>query len=140
MNAPLIWLHEESLRVTHPVFNAAPAGTKAIFIWDGDALAQANYSLKRLVFIYETVCELPIDIVEGNTLEVVREFSPSVLYIPVTNNPLILSIIDTLKSAMPIQLVEDEPFVVMKKSTDFRRFFQYWNKAEKTAFQKNGGG
>jgi hypothetical protein len=139
MNVPLIWLHEEALRITHPVFKAAPNCTKAIYVWDDTYFRQANYSLKRLIFMYETLCELPVEIIRGNTLEVLRELKPSTLYVPETNNPLIVKIIHDLKSAMSVQLVEDEAFAIIKNQAGFRRFFQYWNKAEKTAFQHDGG-
>jgi hypothetical protein len=139
MNLPLILLHEEALRMTHPVFQAAPAEAKALFIWDDAYFRKANYSLKRLVFIYETLCELPIDIIHGSTTAIVQELSPSALYMPATNNPLIVEIIHDLNSVAPVHTIEDEAFVVFKKPVQFRRFFQYWNKAEKTAFLTNGG-
>lgn len=139
MNAPLIWLHEEALRLSHPAFKAAPNGTKAIYVWDDAYFRQANYSLKRLIFIYETLCELPVDIIRGNTLDVIHEFAPPTLYIPATNNPLILDIIASLEQTVSLKIVEDEAFVVIKKPSEFRRFFQYWNKAEKRAFLQNGG-
>jgi hypothetical protein len=139
MNAPLILLHEEALRLSHPVFNAAPNGTKAIYVWDDAYFREANYSLKRLIFIYETLCELPIDIIRGSTVDIIQKIAPSTLYVPATNNPLILNIIESLEAAFPVTVVEDEAFVVIKKPIEFRRFFQYWNKAEKTAFLHNGG-
>jgi hypothetical protein len=139
MNAPLIWVHEEALRLSHPVFKAVPNGTKAIYVWDDDYFRQANYSLKRLIFIYETLCELPVDIIHGNTLDVIRELAPPTLYIPATNNPLIVNIIASLEAIVPVKVVEDEAFAAIKKPSEFRRFFQYWNKAEKTAFLHNGG-
>ena len=139
MNAELIVLHEEALRMTHPVFGVAPVGTKVVYVWDDDYFRQATYSLKRLVFIYETLCELSVDILQGNTLKTIQELAPSMLYIPATNKPLIVSIIDTLKSVAPVEIVADEVFAVIKKPTDFRRFFQYWNKAEKSAFQPDAG-
>jgi len=138
MNIALIWLHEEALRMTHPIFHAAPSGTKAVYVWDDDYFRRANYSLKRLIFIYETLCELSVDIIHGNTLAVIQELAPSMLYIPAANNPLIVSIIDSLKSVAIAQIVADEAFVVMKKPTDFKRFSQYWNKVEKCAFLKDG--
>ena len=139
MNAHLIWLHEEALRLSHPVFKAVPNGTKAIYVWDDVYFHESNYSLKRLIFIYETLCELPIDIIRGNTLDVIRELAPPTLYIPATNNPLIVNIIASLEPTISLKIVEDEAFVVIKKPSEFRRFFQYWNKAEKTAFLHNGG-
>ncbi len=139
MNAPLIWLHEEALRISHPVFKAAPAGTRAIFAWDDAYFKSTGYTLKRLIFIYETLCELPIDIIYGNTLHVIRELAPPALFIPATNNPLIMEIVTSLKAVVPIDLIEDEAFAVIKKGAEFRRFFQYWNKAEKTVFLHSGG-
>ena len=139
MSTPLIWLHEEALRITHPVFKVALERTKAIYVWDDGYFRQANYSLKRLIFIYETLCELPVDIIHGNTIDVIRELAPPTLYIPETNNPLIVNIIASLEATLPVTVVEDEAFVVIKKPSEFHRFFQYWNKAEKTAFTYNGG-
>lgn len=139
MKQPLIVLHDEALRMTQPVFQAAPAEAKAIYVWDDTYFRNANYSLKRLVFIYETLCELPVDIIAGRTAEVVREFSPSALYVPATNNPLIAESMRDLVAIAPVHTIEDEAFVVFKKPVQFRRFFQYWNKAEKTAFLMDGG-
>jgi hypothetical protein len=139
MNAPLIVLHEEALRATHPVFNAAPQGTKAIYVWDDAYLRQANHNLKRLIFIYETLCTLPVDIIKGNTARVIQELAPAALYVPATNNPLIVEIIQGLKAAVPVQIIEDEAFAPIKNPTDFTRFFQYWKKAEKSAYMHNGG-
>lgn len=138
MSKPLILLHQEALRRTHPVFDAAPAETKAIYIWDDAFLKDANYSLKRLVFVYETLCELPVDIIRGSTLETILQLAPSMLYIPAANNPLLVGLIDSIKNEVPVKIVEDEPFVTFQRKTDFNRFFQYWNKAEKTAFLLDG--
>ncbi|MEY4640494.1 MAG: hypothetical protein RLZZ227_488 [Pseudomonadota bacterium] len=139
MNAPLILLHDEALRISHPVFKAAPAGTKAIYVWDDAYLRAAGYSLKRLVFIYETLCELPLDIVQGDAASIVTELAPSTLYVPATNNPLILQRLAVLKSLVPVQTVADEAFAVMTGSAGFRRFFHYWNKAQPSAFLHDGG-
>ena len=139
MNLPLILLHEEALRMTRPVFSAAPNGTKTVFIWDDSYFRQMNYSLKRLVFIYETLCEMPMDILRGEPLNVIKELAPSCVYIPSSNNPLVCSMMRELKRVAQVEVVEESPFVKIKKPTDFMRFFQYWKKAERTALMKNGG-
>ena len=136
---PLILLHEESLRMTHPIFHSAPEGTRFIYIWDDEYVLHSGYSLKRLIFIFETLCELKIDILRGDTREILLEISPSLVYLPVTNNPHLLEIIQSIGEVLPIKMVEDEPFVNLKKPIQFNRFFQYWSKAEKTAFLHDGG-
>lgn len=130
MNSPLIWLHEESLRLSHPVFKAAPADARTVYIWDDAYFRRTGHSLKRLVFIYETLSEMPVDIIQGNTVDVIGQLSPSSLYVPAVNNPLISEIVDVLKSAFLVQIVEDDPFVSLSGIADFRRFFQYWNRVK----------
>lgn len=139
MNASLILLHEEALRITHPVFHSAPPNTNAIFVWDDAYFRAANYSLKRLIFIYETLCALPVEIIHADTLSAVRRLAPSTLYIPATRNPLIVSTLQALLSETDVRMIEDEPFVKIKNPIDFRRFFQYWKKVEKHVFTQDGG-
>jgi hypothetical protein len=139
MNEPLIWLHEEALRVTHPVFSSAPERTRAIYVWDDRYLRQLNYSLKRLVFIYETLCELPVDILGGDTVSIIKQIAPSILYVPETTRPHITITIGQIKSVANIKMIQDENFVTITKVTELRRFFPYWNIAQKLALQKNGG-
>jgi hypothetical protein len=138
MNQPLIWLHEEALRVTHPVFRAAPEGTRAIYVWDEEYLRQLDYSLKRLVFMYETLCELHVEILRGDNVSIIKQIAPSILYIPATTKPHIEATISKIKSVANVEMIHDENFVTITKSADIRRFFPYWNMAQKTAFQKNG--
>lgn len=138
MQQPLILLHEESLRITHPVFNAAPKNTRVIYVWDDAYVKRTEYSLKRFVFIYETLCELDVDILRGDMQDILQEINPSVVYIPYTNNPLLLELIDSIGEIVSIEIVADEPFVTLKKPLQAKRFFQYWSKAEKTAFLDNG--
>lgn len=139
MSSPLIMLHPESLRKTHPVFKAAPPETAAIFVWDDAYWRAANYSLKRLIFVYETLCELPVEIVHGAIDDVIKAYEPSKLYVPATHNPLLLKVLTRLAELTPLQLVPDEPFVTIQHKGDLRRFFHYWNKAEKRAFLHDGG-
>ena len=49
------------------------------------------------------------------------------------------SIVGNLKSVAKVEMIQDENFALITKSIDLKRFFPYWNAAQKTAFQKNGG-
>jgi hypothetical protein len=135
----LILLHEESLRMTHPVFHAAPRGAQVIYIWDDEYIQRTGYSLKRLIFIYESLSELDVEILRGDTQSILEQINPSIVYIPRTNNPLLLEMIESVHKVLPVELVEDEPFVKLEKPMEYKRFFQYWGKAEKKAFLLHGG-
>jgi hypothetical protein len=139
MPQPLILLHEESLRITHPVFDITPEGTRVIYIWDDIYVRHTGYSLKRLIFIYETLCELEVDILRGDTQKILQQINPSIVYIPHTNNPLLLQQIDSIRERVSIEMVTDDTFVNLKKNIKFNRFFQYWRMAEKKAFLIHGG-
>lgn len=137
----LIIIHEEALRISHPVFTLAPINTKAIFIWNENYLINANYSLKRLVFIYEIICQLPIDIIHRNPVETINEIKPTIIYMLATNNSLLLIEIDQLKRLFNIEIVQDESFLenqLAHKEKLVKRFFQYWKHAETSIFKING--
>jgi hypothetical protein len=59
--------------------------------------------------------------------------------VPSSINPTVQKIIETVSREKKVTVVADEAFVTISKPKDFTRFFQYWGKAEKTAFQHNGG-
>lgn len=147
--ANLILLHEDALRFTHPIFNnetksLADSDTweKPVFIWDPSYFLDADYSFKRLVFIYETLTALPIDIYYGKMNEVViqliDEKSLTNLFIPETPNPQLRQFIDFASTLLPTHIIDDEAFVALDRSPDLGRFFRYWNKAKKAALSPDG--
>jgi hypothetical protein len=139
MTQSLIWLHEEALTFNHPAFKVAPQDTKAIFVWDDKYFENLNYSLKRLVFIYETLCALPVDIIRGDTVSVITALAPSRLYVPSSNKPHIILMIEQLKLITAVDIIKEIEFAKIDDRADLKRFFKYWSLAEKTACLKNGG-
>ncbi|MEM1282723.1 MAG: hypothetical protein AAGG81_04135 [Chlamydiota bacterium] len=122
----IFWVHEDSLNAGFKGFEEV---SSAIFVWDNNYFQQMNYSLKRLVFIYETLLELPIEIWEGNTVEVLEEQSKSKgVYVVATPNPLLQSYISELSKKVNVSIVKDEPFVENDLDEDYTRFFPYWNR------------
>lgn len=59
MSESLILLHQEALRKTHPVFDAAPAETKAIYVWDDAFFREANYGLSGLFLSMKLYANCP---------------------------------------------------------------------------------
>ena len=135
----LVWLHEDALRHDHPVYTAAGEDVISCFFWDEDYLQKMDYGFKRLVFIYETLCELPVTIIHDSTVEglirLAENQSCETIYIPATPNPLLQEIIVELEHRLLVVIVEDTPFVSLTKDLDMKRSFRYWNKAKKLAMQ-----
>jgi ERCC4-type nuclease len=82
---------------------------------------------------------MQVDILRGSTRDVLQEINPSVVYIPTTNNYHLLEMIHSVEKIFPVKMVEDEPFVNLKKPMQYRRFFSYWNKVETAASLQQGG-
>jgi hypothetical protein len=101
-----------------------------------------GYGLKRRVFLYETLLELPVDIYAGDTLETLQTLATasqaSQVFAGATPNPRLNAILDALPDTLKVTRVADEAFVDLPEPENLRRFFKYWNKAKKLAFQPNG--
>ena len=135
----LVWLHEDALRQDHPVYTAAGEDVISYFFWDENYLQEMDYGFKRLVFIYETLCELPVNIIHGSTVEGLSKLAENQscekIYMPATSNPVLQEIIAELQHRLPVVVVEETPFVSLTKDLDIKRFFRYWKKAKKLAMQ-----
>ncbi len=142
--ADLIWMHEDMLRASHPVFSAINGEATVVFIWDDAYLDAMHYGLKRRMFIYETLCALPVEIYRADTvtglLHLAEAAGSETIYSGTTPNPALQTIAAQLEKAISVQWVADDAFVSLSGEPDLQRFFRYWNKARKTAFTHNGAG
>ena len=133
MSSTLLWFHEDALNLEHPVAHGYDVGEHGVFIWDPAYLQAMNYGFQRLVFIYETVCELGIPIFAGDTLEVLTELArirgASFVRAPATPNPDLMRLVQDIPPTLPIEWVEDQPFVSLDRPPKLKRFFGYWKKA-----------
>ncbi len=140
----LILLHEDALRLDHPVFYRADEGAQIAFIWDSDYFAKNHCGLKRQVFIYETLCDMQVDIYHGDFDIVLAALCArddiDEIFMPASPNPLLKARFDNLPENCETHCVPDEAFVHLDNVPDLRRFFKYWNKAKKAAFKVNGIG
>jgi hypothetical protein len=138
----LVWLHEDALRHDHPAILKAGADAPSVFIWDESYFRQMDYGFKRLVFLYETLCELPCDVYRGplaGTLEqLIEERGVETVYAPFTPNPILQGVAKALSQKVHVVTVEDENFARLSKAPKLNRFFNYWKLAEKSAMSPDG--
>lgn len=148
--ADLIWLHEDALRRTHPVFLAADvercSDALPVFIWDVDYFAENDIGLKRQHFIYETLVEMGAEIHAGSMQDILPRLIAARgitrVLVPATPNPNMLSRYGHLRQALAeigFEMIEETPFAILSKPADLGRFFRYWNKARKSAMRPHGG-
>ena len=143
--ADLVWIHEDALRATHPVYKSASDGARAIFIWDSARFDAAFIGSKRQLFIYQTLSEMDVDVIAGKTAPILSSLVASEdvtrLLVAETPNPAIHAELSTVGRACPdlqIDNIAETPFVSLAAPPDLGRFFRYWNKAKKGALRHGG--
>ena len=147
--ADLVWLHEEALRLTHPVFATAGPDAGCVFVWDVARLAESHVGLTRQLFIYETLAEMAssrdLAIHEGRAEDLLPRLAAASdakrVLVPASPDPAIRAAVAALRRAAPdveVTVVEDTPFVSLMNEPDLGRFFRYWNKAKKSALRPQG--
>ena len=135
MSDHLVWVHEEALRLNHPVFDHTNGSADAVFVWDDEHLKQMGYSFQRLIFIFETLCELDVPVYRGRTTlllpQLARQFGKRVIRVADSPNPALIALREQLGERVPIDCIEEPAFVVPDRTPDLRRFSRYWRRVRK---------
>jgi hypothetical protein len=136
MTKPVYWIHDKALSNRTAISSDA---IRRLFIWDDAYLKRQSYSFKRLVFIYETLCEMNIEVLRGDTLTILGALAPSHITTNHTTDTTLKKLITTVSQEFEMTLAYEPAFVRNIDIPDARRFFKYWKKANKNAFLINGG-
>jgi hypothetical protein len=131
MSDYFFWMHEKALKQT-------TKENQPIFIWDESYFKNRGYSLKRLVFIYETLCEMDAEIIKAPLFEAIKFFKPKKIKTIFTTDTVIRGITEKLSLEYEVEVIEPKPFIKIEDKEEFNRFFKYWNEAKKSAFLING--
>ena len=134
----IVLLHEKSLRIPNTVIERLTEDTKVIYVWDDEYYKNRGYSLKRLVFIYESLCTLPVQILRGNAAEILTSFNPKKVLIPFTADTGLSRMSEELSRRFNVEIIKDDLFCEVNFDFETKRFFKYWKRAEKTVFFKDG--
>ena len=134
----LFYIHDKALGNDCSIFFRTNSETKAVFIWDDYYFKQRGYSLKRLVFIYETLCSMPVDIIYGTTGDVINMLAPKKIITSFTADLPIQKIFKDISKQFELEFVYQPSFSHIDDSIEFKRFFKYWNKARKSALRIDG--
>lgn len=130
-SSALLWLHEDCLSPTAPPFVHYPTAP-AIFVWD----EPVNWSLKRILFVYECLLELPVEIERGDPVEVLHTYAKKLgaarIVTQRSPSPRFAEIRKSL--TLPVEVLEPVPFVELSGQVDLKRFSRYWRRAQSSAF------
>ncbi|WP_460193036.1 hypothetical protein [Thermosynechococcus sp. FA-CM-4201] len=131
MGQPILWVHGDCLDPTAPIFERYPHAP-AIFVWDVALLKEWQIRLKRLVFLYECLLDLPVAMYRGEVAPLVNAFvevhGGDRVVTMASPSPRFRAICQQL--AYPLEILEPEPFVTLPANADLKRFFRYWKLAK----------
>lgn len=138
----IIWVHGDNLNPYSAAFQAAP-GVPAIFVWDDALLEEWQISLKRIVFIYECLLELPVVIRRGDVAEEVVRFAQEhqARRVLTSESPsprhrlLCQTIIKNMPKGSRLEVLHEPAFVDDIERIDLKRFSRYWNAVKKRAMR-----
>ncbi|MFM1798967.1 MAG: hypothetical protein RLZZ117_1245 [Cyanobacteriota bacterium] len=147
---PLVWVHGEALGPANPALRAHP-DAPALFVFDTALLAghtpttadpqsesPAPVAPGRLRFLRECLAELPVEVREGDVatelLAAATAAGADAIVSSQAVDPRFEAIARRLAAALPLRILEPEPFVDLPHSgpgaPDLRRFSRYWRQAE----------
>ena len=138
MKRPILWIHEEALGPTNPALRAWPQAP-ALFVFDTEWIQRSRISRKRLGFLYETALELPLTLRKGDVAAEVLAFAQRHRADGVVTStgvdPRLQQIAEAIKTVLPLQELDPNPFVELPRPPRLGRFSRYWREAEPVVWE-----
>ncbi len=131
------WVHFDAVRTDHPAWADVPG---RVWVWDEADLKRRRWSLKRLAFLSECLPDVAgLGVRRGDTadtlLAAARDAGADRIVTAASPDPWVRSVVKALRKSTEVEVVEDEPFVVIDREIDLKRFSRYWRRAEKALKQ-----
>lgn len=137
MSKPIIWIHGDCLSPQNPALQEYP-DAPAIWVWDDALIEEWQLSLKRIIFIYECLLELPVVIRRGDVAKEVlafaKEHNAKTVVTVDSPSPRFDAICNEIERSVELEVFEVEPFFDYDGYIDLKRFSRYWKVAEKYVF------
>ena len=135
MNKAIIWIHGDCLNPGQTALRRHPH-TPAIFVWDDDLLRWRRIALKRILFIYECLLDLPVIIRRGQVAREIitfaKEHKTRTVITTGSVSPGFERICRRLREqGLELIITDEEPFVDLPQEPDLRRFSRTWRAIRK---------
>lgn len=144
MSDTIVWIHIDALSPTNPALSANP-GVPAVFVFDDAYLADRKFSLKRIVFMYECLLEMPVTIRRGDSAAQVLAFSQehgaSRIVTTESVDPYLKAVYESIRKGQlqggRLEFAPVEPFAAIENSRlDLKRFTRYWGAVKQLALHE----
>ena len=113
----MIWLHPDCLAADNPAFVRYPEA-KALFVFDEAEIAAEQWTLKRIVFLYETLLEIECAIERGDVVEKLIEAGASKIVTVASVSPRFRELVAKLQTRVTVEILPAVEFVDYRGSLD----------------------
>ncbi|AZB72146.1 hypothetical protein [Synechococcus elongatus] len=138
MSQPIVWIHGDDLSPQNPALLRYPQAP-ALWVWDDQLLQEWQISLKRIVFIYECLLELPVTIRRGDPVQELQRFAQTHgadrLATTDSPSPRFNQIADAIEADLDLEICDGPEFAAIEGYVDLKRFSRYWKTAQQWAFE-----
>ncbi|MCS6782569.1 MAG: hypothetical protein RMI89_07130 [Gloeomargarita sp. SKYBB_i_bin120] len=138
MPTPIVWVHGDSLSPTNPALAAYP-NAPAVWVWDDELLREWRISRKRIVFIYECLLELPVEIRRGHVVAEICAFAQEKgaqkVVTTSSPSPRFKQCCRELAQMLEVEVLSAPVLVPCTPDMDLQRFSRYWKVAEKVIYR-----
>jgi deoxyribodipyrimidine photo-lyase len=136
---PLVWLTLDSASVIGPAAAAHPAAPR-IFVVDADWLAAERPALKRLVFLWECLADVPgVEIHVGDPRVILPARATACgcdgIAVADTPCPRVRAAAAAIARTLPVAVHEWPAFCDRRRVNDLGRFSRFWQKVSRSAMQ-----
>jgi len=136
---PLVWLTLDSAAATSPVVVAHPAAPRVVVI-DREWLARERPALKRLVFLWECLADVPgVEIHSGDPAAVLPARAAALgcdgIAVADTPCPLVRRAAAAVAAVLPVAVCPWPLFCDQRRVADLGRFSRFWQKVSRSAMQ-----
>ncbi|MEM6528510.1 MAG: FAD-binding domain-containing protein [Chloroflexota bacterium] len=137
---PIVWIHGDNMNPTNPALTLYPQAP-AIWVWDEDLLDDYHIALKRILFMYENLLEMPDNLVirRGNVYSELAQFADEHnadgIVVMNSPSPRFDGLVNKLDKQIPVKIMLERPIVTHDGPYDLRRFSRYWRTAQNHAFE-----
>lgn len=125
----VVWVHEDMLRANHPIFVKYPTAPAA-WVWDDVDLRRSPMSMKRIIFRYQAIEEMPVSILRGDSVAELLKFAAENgadrIATAESANPRVRFLLDRLAESISVDRLPEREFRDYEGQLDIRNFARYW--------------
>ena len=136
----IVWVHGDGLNPYGPALAAYP-DAKSVWVWDEELLSIYDITLKRLVFLYECLTDLPVQVRRGDVAAEVSDFAEKqgakVIATTYSPSPRFAELVAKLSKTYEVQVWPEVAFAEFEGEANLSSHKTYWQQTKGSALHSS---